>query len=107
MHQQIYTELRNKVNTMITKSKKNHYQEEIEASSDSQGAFFKCVDHLLNKHQPTPLPQHESTKELCIRMASFFSEKTLTIHEGLESIRKDSDLLDQDAGCKQPSNYLI
>ena len=40
------------------------------------------------------------------QMAFFFSDKIYIIHEGLESIHKDSDVLDQVAGCKQPSNYL-
>ena len=54
---------------MITKYKNNYYQEDIEASSDSQGALFKWADHLLNKHQPTPQPQYKSTKEIRAKFA--------------------------------------
>ena len=36
----------------------------------------------------------------------FLRENPHYIHEGLESICKYSDVRDQDAGCKQPSNYL-
>jgi hypothetical protein len=102
VHKQIFIELRNKENIMIKKSKMTFYQEEIAGSLNSQSALFKCVDRLLNRNQPTALPQHESTEELCNTMAEFFSEKIRLIHEGLEAVRGESGLTYVGEECIKP-----
>ena len=98
--------MRNKLNRMITSSKKEHIQQCISDSSDSQSSLFKCVDMLFNKKKSTPLPKHDSAEELCSRMATFFTKKILTIHEGLAELQNESSQPDPDEEF-QHSNYCF
>jgi hypothetical protein len=80
----------------MSSSKKDFYQQRIKESSDSQSTLFKCVNELFNKRKTTALPNHDSAKELCQRMALFFSEKIQAIHEGLKALQDSSLILDPD-----------
>ena len=102
VHREIYTEQRNKLSAMITESKKDYYQQQISDSTSSQSALFKTVDELLSKKRVSALPSHESTEELCNRMATFFTDKIRTIHEGLEKIQNPSFPLDPDPVFEGP-----
>jgi hypothetical protein len=96
VHEQIYVEQRNSLNAMISTAKKDYYQQQISESTSSQSTLFKCVNEMLNKKKSTALPSHESSEELCERMASFFSDKIQNIHEGLAKVRDESFPLDPD-----------
>ena len=94
IHREIYTDLRNKMNESIASSKKDFFQQRIEEASSSQSALFQCVNELFGKKKCTALPAHDDPKELCDRMASFFSDKIKTIHEGLEEIQDGTNPLE-------------
>ena len=51
VHKEIYVDLRNSLNKIISSSKREHYQECISKSSESQKSLFKSVDELLNKKE--------------------------------------------------------
>jgi hypothetical protein len=96
VYREIYVDKRKQLNLLISNSKKAFYQQKIDESSCKESTLFKNVDDLLNKKKVNSLPNHESTKELCDRMADFFSDKIRLIHEGLEKLQNDTLTLDPD-----------
>jgi len=106
VHKEIYIDERKHLNILISRSKREFYQQQISTSSCKQSTLFKCVDDLLNKKKVTSLPSHESTKELCDRMSDFFADKIRVIHEGLAKLQDDSISLDADVPFDRDGHHL-
>jgi hypothetical protein len=87
VHKQIFQELKIKVDTMISNSKVDYYNQKINESSDSQRSFFNCIDELLNRKQSSKLPDHNSDKTLAHQMSQFFVDKVSTIRSKLEAFK--------------------
>ena len=96
VHMEIYIHERKCLNSLISKSKKEFYQQHINESPCGQKALFKCVDNLLGRKKVTSLPTHDSAEELCERMADFFTNKIHAIHEELAKIQEDLPAQDPD-----------
>ena len=105
IHKEIYIEYRNKMNRMITDSKKDFYKQRIDESSNSQSQLFKCVNELFGRRKCSALPTHDNVKELCDRMAEFFSQKIKAIHEGLADLQDESIRLEPDEQFSSPDCF--
>ena len=106
VHKEIYIDERKHLNILMSRTKREFYQQQINTSSCKQSTLFKCVDDLLNKKKVTSLPSHESTKDLCDRMSDFFTDKIRVMHEGLAKLQDDSLSLDADVPFDRDGHHF-
>ncbi len=64
---------------LLYESQINYYSNIVSEHENDQKALFKVVNKLLHRNGPSPLPRHNSAKELTNTFADFFVEKILIL----------------------------
>jgi exonuclease III len=93
---EIYKHQRQKVIRLIEQAKTHYYTGLIHEQSVDQKALFKLVKSLMGQNEATPLPPHESSKDLACAFGNFFIEKIDKIQKDLESLRNDQALVHEE-----------
>ena len=83
VHKEMFTTQCKLVSTMLSESKKSHYQNVIQENEGDQKKLFKVVTNLLHKKEEPKLPSHSSVEDLCEDFANFFTDKITKIREEL------------------------
>ena len=65
---------------------KQEYFSQLVSDAPSPKVLFGVIDKLLHRKKPTPLPEHQSAKELANRFSSFFQKKIVDIHKHLDDL---------------------
>ncbi len=76
---------KNHVNWLLDKSRTDYYSAEIEKCGTDQKALFNLVKSLSGQVTDTPLPPHESIKQLAEDFGNFFVDKIRVIRTKLDS----------------------
>jgi len=84
---EIYKDHRQNVIRLIGQAKMDYFSGLVQERAGDQKALFKLVNSLMNKSQTTPLPPHESLKELTDEFGKFFIDKIDQIQKHLDAIR--------------------
>jgi hypothetical protein len=107
IHKQIYQEKRNDLTSLIISSKRDHYQQKINDSSQSQSALFKCLNELLKKKKSTNLPDHTCSLKLSNRISEYFYDKVQAIRSELEALQTAECLIPVPEECKLEQHQLL
>ena len=76
---------REAVNTMINTAKSGYYCNLVKDSAGDQKKLYTLVNKITHKVRSTPLPDHESTKDLANDFNNFFAEKIEKIRQNFKT----------------------
>jgi exonuclease III len=93
VHREIYEQERDAVKEMIQSEKSHYYNEKVEECEGDQKKLFSIVDKLLNKNQPSAMPQHDSVESLVNSFSDFFQGKIETIRSTLSDLEATAEPL--------------
>ena len=102
---QIYREQCIVVNKLLKQAKMSYYSEKITECGKDQGAIYKVAKHLLGDEGCPSLPQTAPANELAESFSTFFTEKIVTLRNGLQAGQSPNDsysLSDQMPEIKTP-----
>ncbi len=77
---------KNLVNHTIEKAKGKHLSQLVKDNESSQRALFKITKSLFGQNKASPLPPHDSIKELADNFGTFFVTKIKTIMDYLDNL---------------------
>ncbi|MCH1596002.1 MAG: reverse transcriptase family protein [Flavobacteriaceae bacterium] len=84
IHRELYMSSRNKVNILITTSKKKYYNQQVQSCKD-QKSIFKILNRLLFRNEQPKLPTTFTGEDLTEQFNEFFTTKIKKIREKLDS----------------------
>ena len=86
VHREIFMEKRMDVNTLIGKSKVEHYKTLISEHQGDIKHLFRIVNSLLGKSSSSPLPSDKTSTELVGMFSDFFVEKITKIRNSIPTV---------------------
>ena len=93
---------KNYVNWMIDKAQCEYYSSKVEGCGSNQRALFNLVKSLCGQRDETPLPEHDSARQLCEDFSEFLVTKIKNIR-----LKLDTDTLDNVDMSVDPANVDV
>lgn len=86
VHHQLYREYCAQANKLLRHAQISYYSQKVVDSGNNKQSLFKVAKHLLGEESSSPLPQHNSAKDLAEAFSSYFCSKITTIRDDLDAI---------------------
>lgn len=87
VHRQIYTEQCRTVMKLLRNTKQQYYTTKVMESGGDHKTLFKLTKNMMGTDGGTKLPSHDSPVLLAERFSDFFTNKIVTIREGLLALQ--------------------
>ncbi len=91
---QMYVTQRQIVQSLIKEAKSLHHSSQVEECGKDAKQLFKVVNKLLNRNKASPLPEHQSCRDLANQFSQYFVNKILNIRANLPVIKLNQDMFD-------------
>ena len=89
VHKEMYIDQKQYVQDLISRAKKQYYNDKVEQCEGDQAKLFKITESLLHQKGKTALPNHLSLADLANDFNTFFENKITKIRVELDQINTE------------------